>query len=121
MTIREKFLIFRKIFTPANIKEITDAYADRNTVVVPLFEKLQEIEQEKKTLDDISHKEAEEQHAINLINKEDEKLPTLDTTCYKQGNSRTRPNRNPEWDHNKSTERAKDHKKECKSGTEKHH
>ena len=50
---------------------------ERNKTVVPLLQKLLEIQQERREKGEPNHREQEQQEAVNTINSEDEKLPTM--------------------------------------------
>ena len=72
-----KEVIYEANIHNANIPEISEAYMERNKTVVPLLQKLLEIQQERREKGEPNHREQEEQEAVNTINSEDEKLPTM--------------------------------------------
>ncbi len=72
-----KEVIYESNIYNADIPEITETYTEINKIVKPLLQKLLEINMERKTKGDPAIREEEEQEAINIINDQDEKLPTM--------------------------------------------
>ena len=72
-----KEVIYEANIHNANIPEITETYIERNRIVTPLLKKLLEINMERKTMNDPAIREDEQEAAIDIINKQDEKLPTM--------------------------------------------
>ena len=57
--------------------ELTKIYEDRNIIVVPLLQRIADIERERKENNDPGLDEEEEHYIITQIEAEDTKLPTL--------------------------------------------
>ena len=72
-----KEVIYEANIHNANIPEITETYTERNKVVTPLLTKLLEINADRKTRNEPTLREDEEREAIDIINQQDEKLPTM--------------------------------------------
>ena len=59
-------------------KDLIKTYEDRNKIVVPILQRLMDIEKERIETNDSGLDEEEEFHTLNLINSQDAKLPRRD-------------------------------------------
>ena len=108
-----KEVIYEANIHNANIPEISKAYTERNKIFVPLLQKLLEIQQERKEKGEPNHREQEEQEAVDTINNEDEKLPTMAQLHELNKTISERIlTKNREWNHNKGQTRAENTEKE---------
>jgi hypothetical protein len=73
-----KQVIYEANIYNSEIKEIIQAYEDRNTIVRPQINTILEIQKQRKQEGDITLREAEEQTLLDNINRADEKLPTIE-------------------------------------------
>ena len=60
-------------------KDLIKIYEERNKIVVPLLQRIMDIEHERKGTNDPGLDEEEEMHTIGLIEIQDAKLPKLET------------------------------------------
>ena len=92
-----KEVIYKANILNAKIPEISKAYTESKKIVLPLLQKLLEIQQERKEKGEPNHREQEEQEAVDTINNEDEKLPTM---AQLHELNKTISDRNTEWYNN---------------------